>query len=286
MNTQTTLPASRLQQAMRSPLVQLIAGFLLIVVPAALWQTFVLSLDIPRLLRGFLVAAVSVPIALGAYYVLVYFIEGRVMSELSPSGAVREVTLGILIGAALLGGIMAILALSGTYRVLGINSLSVLLAPLLFAISPTVLEEILFRGVLFRLIERSLGSWPGLAISAAIFGGLHLTNENATLVGALAIMLSGGILLGAAFMLTRRLWLPMGIHFAANLIQSGIIGAAVSGNQAGQGLLRSSLTGPDLLTGGVFGVEASLVTLAASLVVSVLLLWQAAQRGRFLRRSK
>jgi membrane protease YdiL (CAAX protease family) len=150
-------------------------------------------------------------------------------------------------------------------------------------VKAAVLEEILFRGVLFRLLEQRLGAWLALAISAAIFGGLHLTNANATLTGAVAVMLTGGMVLGAAFMLTRRLWLPIGIHFAVNFVQSGIFGSAVSGNQAGHGLLRGVLTGPDWLTGGTFGVEASLVTALIGLVAGGLLLWLAHRKGNITR---
>lgn len=115
-------------------------------------------------------------------------------------------------------------------------------------------------------------------ISAAIFGGLHLLNENATVFGAIAVMLQAGLMLGAAFMATRRLWLPIGIHFAWNFMQSGLFGIAVSGTKAQDGLFKSSLTGPDILTGGSFGVEGSIVTIALGLALSIYFLWLAQMR--------
>lgn len=255
----------------------------MVFLPVAIWQTISTSLPITPLLRSILVAAFTVPVAFGAYYVLVHFIERRELTELNLSGAARETAQGIAIGALFSGVIMAILALAGVYKVFGTNSLSVLLPPLFFAVSSAVFEEILLRGVLFRIIEQSLGSWIALGISAAIFGGLHLLNENPTTVGVLAIMLQAGITMGAAFMLTRRLWLPIGIHFAWNFTQSGIFASAVSGNEAAQGLLRSALTGPDWLAGGVFGVEASIVTVVIGLAVGVLFLWRANQRGNVIQ---
>lgn len=87
---------------------------------------------------------------------------------------------------------------------------------------------------------------------------MHLLNPNATLVAAVAITLEAGVRLAAACLLTGRLWLSMGVHFAWNFTQGGIFGAAVSG-QASTGLLRSLLQGPALLTGGDFGAEASAV---------------------------
>lgn len=280
IKAQRTHPAGKTQRVMQSSLARLVAGFLIVAVPVALGQALIVSLPLGSLARGILAAGFSVPTALGAYYILVHYIERREMTELSLPGAVWETAAGMLLGALLLGGILAILALAGAYQVTGINSPAVLLAPLFFALSSTVAEEILFRGVLFRLVERGLGQWAALAISAAVFGGLHVTNENATIIGALAIMLQAGVVLGAAFLLTRRLWLPMGIHFAVNFLQAGIVGAAVSGNRATQGLLRGELSGPEWLTGGAFGVEASLLTVLTGLVLSVLFLWLARKRER------
>jgi membrane protease YdiL (CAAX protease family) len=268
---------------MQMPLIRLITGFLVVFVPVAAGHIFFMSLPLSRLARSMLAVAFTLPVAYGAYYILVRFIERRKMTELSLTGAAREFVQGIVIGGLFFGGIMAILTLVGAYQVLGTNHWSVLLPPLFFAVSAAVFEEILFRGVLFRGIERSLGSGMALVISAAIFGGLHLMNKDATIVGVIGIVLQTGLMMGAAFMLTRRLWLPMGIHFAGNLTQAGIFGSAVSGNGAESGILRATFTGPDWLTGGAFGIEASIVTIALGLVLGILLLQRANQRGHVIR---
>jgi len=284
MNTEASPSASKTRAFLQMPLTRLIVGFLLVFIAVAIVQTVIVALPVSRVWSSILLVGFTVPVAYGAYYVLVHFIERRQMTELSASGAVRETAQGIGIGAVLLGAIMLILTLTGAYKSAGANSFSVLLRPFLLAVSSAVFEEILFRGVLFRIVERSLGSWIALAISAAIFGGLHLLNQNATLIGAIAIMVTAGITLGGAFVLTRRLWLPMGIHFAWNFTLSGVFGSAVSGNPAAQGLLRSSLTGPDWLTGGTFGVEASIVTVIIGAAVGIFFLWRASKKGNILRR--
>jgi membrane protease YdiL (CAAX protease family) len=265
------------------PLIRLILGFLIVFLPVATGHMVIGSLPLSRLVRSILVVAFTLPVACGAYYILVHFIERREITELDLSGAAREIVQGIVIGGLFFGSIIAILALAGAYQVLGLNRWSVLLPPLFFGISAAVFEEILFRGVLFRGIERSLGSWMALAISAVIFGGLHLLNRDATIVGVLGIVLQTGITMGAAFMLTRRLWLPMGIHFAGNFAQGGIFGSAVSGNGSESGILRSTFTGPDWLTGGAFGLEASLVTIALGLVLGIILIQRANKRGYVIR---
>ncbi len=285
MNTETSVPASKTTAFLQRPLIRLIVGFLLVFIPVAIVQTVIVALPVSKVWSSILLVGFTVPVAYGAYYVLVHFVERRQMAELSVPGAVGETAQGIGIGALLLGAIMLVLTLAGAYKADGVTGFSVLLRPLLLAVSSAVFEEILFRGVLFRIVEDGLGSWIALAISAAIFGALHLLNPNATLIGALAIIVTAGITLAGAFMLTRRLWLPIGIHFAWNFIQSGIFGSAVSGNPAAQGLLHSSLTGPDWLTGGAFGIEASLVTVIIGAAVGIFFLWRASKKGNIVPRS-
>ena len=100
-----------------------------------------------------------------------------------------------------------------------------------------------------------------------LFGALHLLNPNATVVSALAIALSAGLVLGAGYMLTRRLWLPTGAHFAWNFTLGGVFGLAISGKEA-PGLLRAELSPePETLTGGAFGPEASLFVMLIGLAI-------------------
>jgi membrane protease YdiL (CAAX protease family) len=283
MNTDLNLPASKIQKAVQFPLPRLIIGFLLVFLPVAMGQMVIISLSVSRLWRSILVMVITLPVALIAYRIFVRFIEHRKMTELDASGSIHEIAQGFLIGALFSSGITGILALAGSYRVLGMNSPEVLLPALFFAVSSAVFEEILFRGVFFKLIEQRLGSWIALVLSAAIFGGLHLLNKNATIVGVTAIMFQAGITMAAAFMLTRRLWLPIGIHFGWNFTQAGIFASAVSGNEAAQGLLRSTLTGPAWLTGGVFGVEASIVTGALGIAAGILFILRANKIGHIIR---
>ena len=122
-------------------------------------------------------------------------------------------------------------------------------------------EEILLRGVLFRIVEDSLGTWWALGISALLFGALHLGNENATWVAAAGLSLQAGVLLGAAYVVSRSLWLPIGIHWAWNGIQAGVFGGALSGN-AVRAIFTTRPRGPDALSGGAFGIEGSILATA------------------------
>jgi hypothetical protein len=83
-------------------------------------------------------------------------------------------------------------------------------------------------------------------------------------------------------MVTRRLWLAIGIHFAWNFTQGGIFGVAVSGIQA-NGLLQATLSGPELLSGGAFGAEASIIAVIVCLAAGACFMWRASVKGNFVR---
>lgn len=134
-------------------------------------------------------------------------------------------------------------------------------------------EEILFRGILFRLIDRRWGFWAALIASALVFGLIHITNDNATLWSSFAIAIEAGLLLGAAYKWAGTLWLPIGIHWAWNYTQGNIFGFAVSGSDAGESLWRITTSGPDILTGGAFGAEASILSVILGTALSALFIW-------------
>jgi membrane protease YdiL (CAAX protease family) len=189
---------------------------------------------------------------------------------------------GILIGAGLFSLVIAMLAVLGYYQVTGFNPWTVLVPAFALSVISGVVEELLFRGILFRILAGWLGVWISLFVSALVFGLLHLANPNASLWAGIAIAIEAGILLGVAFVLTGRLWLAIGIHFAWNFTQGGIFGMAVSGNESA-GLLQGVLNGPPLLTGGSFGPEASILAVAACLTASAVMLRIAFRRGRLSR---
>lgn len=279
----TPQPASAnfMQKLMHHPLVRAVVGFIFISVVIGLSQAALTLLfgDVNPAI-SVLLALLTALIVLGAYTLFVRLLEQRPVSELSTKGAARELVTGIAIGAGLMTIIVALLWVLGYYRVIQVNSLSAMLPMLALAITSGVTEEVLFRGIFFRLLEKGAGSIIALAVTSLFFGLVHLANPNASLLAALAIALEAGIMLGAAFMLTRRLWLAIGIHFAWNFAQGGIFGVPVSGISL-PGWLQPRIQGPQLLTGGEFGVEASLLALALCLAVGLLLVQRARQRGHW-----
>ena len=216
---------------------------------------------------------------LALYVGFVRLVEGRPASELALPALGRELGVGMLIGAGLYSACVVILMMLGIYRIEGLNPWAFMLPALAMALSSGVFEELVFRGVLFRIVEESLGSWISLLVSSFVFGFLHLINPAATVMGALFISIEAGLLLAAAYMVTRRLWMSMGFHMAWNYTQSGIYSGIVSGGDSDPGLIKATIEGPVALTGGSFGLESSLVAFVLCTATGVVLLVIAIRRG-------
>jgi uncharacterized protein len=261
------------------PLVRIVVAILFVGMAFAVVR-LPLSLLTDKALRR-LGALLLAAVVLLAYWAYVRIVERRRVSELSGRHADRELGGGVLLGALLFCLTIGILAALGVYRVTGTNGWTVMLAILPGSILSGVLEEVLIRGVLFRILEEWLGSWIALALSAVIFGVLHLLNPGATFLNAAAISIEAGVLLAAAYMVTRRLWLCIGTHIAWNFTQGGVFSVAVSGG-ASKGFFQSTMIGPDWLTGGAFGAEASVVALVVCLAGGVALLALAVRKGHVL----
>lgn len=217
---------------------------------------------------------------LGIYAGLVRWLECRTVRELTPRPA--QAVGGILLGLALFSSVFLLLHAVGVARWLGVAPRFDVIPILAASILAGVGEELAFRGGLFRILEEAFGTAVALAASAALFGLVHALNPGATVVSTAAIALEAGILLGAAYALTRNLWFPIGLHLGWNFTEGGIFGVAVSGGSLGKGIFSVSLAGPTLLTGGKFGPEASVIAIAVCLAVAIALLFLTARAGHWI----
>ena len=270
-----------LMRAWRFPLTRIVVALAFVMVPAAGASVALQKLVADKSIRNLLIILV-VGIVIASYFAYVKWVEKRAVIELSARGAIGETILGLLIGALLFSATIGILALAGVYQVTGINSWQAMWATIPLFIFAGVMEEILIRGVVFRILEEWLGSWIALAVSALIFGALHLPNDGATLINTAALSLEAGVMLAAAYMVTRRLWLPIGIHIAWNFTQGGIFSVAVSGNEM-KGLLNAKLVGEEWLTGGKFGAEASVVAVLLCVLAGIYFVWRAQRSGNVMQ---
>ncbi|MEW6762333.1 MAG: CPBP family intramembrane glutamic endopeptidase [Pseudomonadota bacterium] len=195
----------------------------------------------------------------------VRLVERRAPAELAARPAGAELLGGAALGAAVFTLAIGILAALGVFTIAGARNPMLLLAAIPGAMMVAVFEEIMFRAIVFRALEESFGSWPALVVSGSIFGLMHMGGAESSFQAAIAVTVEAGLLLGVAYMVTRRVWLCIGIHFGWNLTQGALFSLSVSG-RAQEGVFISQLTGSPWLTGGWFGVEASLVAVLTCLV--------------------
>ena len=275
----------RLWTVLQFPLTRFLLGVIAIVVWVGLLQVGgklagVAPGSAVGALLGLVIAA-GIPLVYLGY---VRLIERRPAVEIADPKALMHFARGALVGAALFCSVMLLLKLLGAWRYLGLAPLGVLVFPFVGALLAAVLEETLVRGLLFRILEESLGSWFALAISAVIFGLLHTLNPGASVVSTTAapglrVGLEAGVLLAAAYMYARTLWLPIGLHFAWNFTEGGVFAASVSGGKVA-GVIGVQFSGSDLLTGGAFGPEASLPAVIICLAAGAGFIMAARRGGR------
>jgi len=187
---------------------------------------------------------------------------------------------GLLIGAGLQALTVLSIALVAPAHVTGPNPPGVMVPILADALETGVFEEIIARGMLFAWLEARWGSGRALALSALIFGGLHVVNPGFSPLAAVGLA-AAGILLGAGFMAARSLWVPIALHAGWNFTEAGLFGASVSGHDELVGLFVTRFDGRALLTGGAFGPEASLGGVAVVVLAAGAMVALAWRRGQF-----
>ena len=283
--TPVTPPDSVVWRVIHFPLTLIVIAIALVFLDQMIVGTLYYEVrNVPGVRDGWLNVALATFVAaifVISYILFVLLIERRAkVDEFERKGWARELAAGLLAGVLLFSSVVAVIAALGGYHIIGEHSVAVLFPILALSIISGVTEEIVVRGLFFRLVERALGSWIALLCSAALFGAAHLGNPNATPTAAIAIAFEAGIMLAALYMLTRRLWAAIGLHAAWNFAQGGIYGIAVSGLKQ-DGVLIPRITGPTLLTGGNFGAEASLPAMLICTAFGIILLIIAHRRGRF-----
>ncbi|MCX6014753.1 MAG: CPBP family intramembrane metalloprotease [Chloroflexales bacterium] len=201
-----------------------------------------------------------------AYVVLVKVIEQRPLSEFASTTVWGGLAQGMLLGGAMMSALVVVMVLTGVYHIKGWQDI-----PwqdiIDVGIWAGIVEEILLRGVVLRMLEELFGSWAAILLSGLIFGFLHAGNPNADWWSSTAIAIEAGLLFGVLFCLTRSLWVVIGLHAAWNIAQGPIYGVTVSGITQ-HGIINAQIDGPWWLTGGSFGLEAALTSVVLSLIIT------------------
>lgn len=225
----------------------------------------------------FLITAV---ILLLLYNLLIRYVEANDACKIVSRKDISSIGNGLFIGFSYFIIVTVTMSLCGYYHIKSIQfdwEKQLFSFTLFFLVA--VSEEIFFRGILFRMINRRWNIWAALVISALIFGGLHILNDNATLWSSIAIAIEAGSLLGAAYAYSKNIWLPIGIHWIWNYTQGNILGFPVSGEDNVTSIITPEISGPQWLTGGSFGAEASVISAVIGLLISLWFIRKTMQQG-------
>ena len=216
---------------------------------------------------------VAAAIILGLYALFVRWIERHWPADLPLGKLVPHTLLGILVGFIIMVLVVSTIVAMGDATVTWKGfSVEKQFSVFMMFLAVAVGEEMIFRGVIFRWIDERWNTWVALLISAILFGWMHISNDNATWWSSLAIAVEAGLLLGAAYKWSGSLWVPIGIHWAWNYTQGNIFGLAVSGSDAGETMLTTIVNGPDIITGGAFGPEASIISVILGTFLTIVFL--------------
>jgi len=274
------------QKIFQSPATKIILSLLIFMAVVVIGQQIaskllgLTSLDknYRNLLKGLLVSAATI----FSYIIFFKKYEKREVTELASKGIAKNLIIGASIGFVLQSLTILVIYLNGSYSVVSVNPVSFILIPFALMFTVAIIEEILVRGIIFRIIEEKLGSYISLSISSLIFGALHLANPHSSFLSGLCIT-TAGFLLGAAFIYKRNLWFPIALHFAWNFTQSGIFGVITSGNEKTNSLLNAKIQGLEIITGGAFGPEGSIQATIICFIATVILLILSHKENRIIK---
>ena len=198
---------------------------------------------------------------------------------LQSQGWLRNLGIGLGLGAGLMALIFLVMATAGwlTAELAPPGALPLLASVLSWA-ALSLVEELTFRGYIMQGLAKAWAMPLAVAVSSLLFGMVHIIDPNVHVLAVLNVC-AAGLFLALAYLVTRSLWFPAGIHIGWNVTEINILGFPGSGHTE-PSILHSTMSGPDLVTGGPFGPEGGLLGLAAWLLGIALLLGYWVASGR------
>src|SRR2546421_7663359 len=195
-------------------------------------------------------------------------------------GWIKNFAIGSLLGGASLllaaGLTAATRGVSFSFDVTGAGSISWTLGTsLLVFVFAAAAEELLFRGYPLQTLTRANLAWLGILLTSVPFAAVHLNNPHAVPGFTFINTALAGVWLAIAYLRTRSLWLPLGLHWSWNWAQASLLGLPVSGigRIAPAPLLHAINAGPNWLTGGAYGIEGG-AACSIALIISILVVWR------------
>jgi len=213
-----------------------------------------------------------------ALWIATKFIDRKPLMSigLSIKDKANEMLIGLAFALAFIGGLFAILWLLGAISVTGFVGFK----PGVFIVSMMLFlaafdEELIFRGyILNNMMDSSKNRWIALAGSSALFALMHAGNPSVWSNWVpMTELFAAGFILGISYTFTKNLWFPTFFHFGWNFFQ-GLLGFEISGiNVDSCKMISHENTGnvPDVISGGAFGIEGSVITLSCTIICTYLI---------------
>ena len=239
--------------------------------------------QLPENFGNIIIAIAESGFALLAYTYLFKVYEKRKICELSTDAFWKNAVIGYATGFVLQSIFILIIYLRGYCSVIEINQVSSLLPSFAAALTAGFVGEIVIRGIFFRLTEEKLGTVLTLIICVLFFAIMHMNAKGASILSVSSTVVEAGLLLSAGYIFSRRLWLPIFLHFAWDFAEPGVFGAINPGITIDQSLLTSKIEGPLILTGGQLGPQNSMQALLLCAIASLIFLWMGKKKNNFIK---
>lgn len=270
----STEPAAQVSEVRQRPPIPAIVRFLLAVVLVVIANTVLPVLCFSAFGNHVVVADTVYRWLASAVLIAGFLFFSRVLDQVETDAwtyiglplrkdVLRDVVLGLAFGAVLVAvGVIAI-AVGGElefHLTLSGRAVQHAVTVLILLLGGALLEELMFRGYPFQRLIESIGAPGAILVLSAFFGAVHLGNPNAGGIRSWGFFntLAVGVLFAVAYLRTRSLWLPVGIHFSWNFVLGVVFGLPVSGIKDFAVIVHATARGSKLLTGGAYGIEASL----------------------------
>ena len=283
----STVKQTPLQKALHFFLTKMIVGIGVIVSLVAFIEWLRPSIldktNLSNDLKALIIAVAEAFIATAGYIFLFRAYDKRHIHELSAATFIDNAFIGFLTGIILQALFILIIYLTGTFLILNVNPVSILVSPFAFALTAGFVAEIIMIGIVFRLLEEQTGTVTALLIFIVLFAVLHINAKGATFVSVGATAMQAGFMLPAAYVFSRNLWLPVFLHFGWDFAEPGIFGGINPSTSITQGLLTSKITGNSLLTGGDTGPQDSLPSLLLCLLLGIIFLLLAKRKNNVIK---
>ncbi len=233
--------------------------------------------------KAIITAITEAIITVAAYIILFKVYDKRQIHELSRVKFMSNAITGFMTGILLQTLFILVVYIAGSYSVAHVNPASTLIAPFAFALTAGFVAEIILIGIVFRLLEKQTGTITALIIFIVLFAVLHVNVKGATIISVGATAMQAGLMLPAAFVFSRNLWLPIFIHIGWDFAEPGIFGCINPSSSLTHGLLTSNMAGNSLLTGGETGPQDSLSSLLLCALLGSLFLLFAKRKNNFIK---